>query len=98
MAAGLQIPGIEPAFQPKTTGLDKAMEFMGKSQSTAGGMQQNIPMPGKTVGAGLMNTLGGAGAGAAIGSAISGGTAGSIAPGIGTAIGAAVGLGSYLLS
>ena len=88
MAAGLQIPGIEPAFQPKTTGLDKAMEFMGKSQSTAGGMQQNIPMPGKTVGGGLTAGL----SGAAAGTMIAGG------PGIGTAIGGIVGAAGYYLA
>ena len=56
--AGLNIPGVEPVFKPQTTGLDKAMEFMGKSQGMAGAMQPNIPKPGKTAGGGLSAGLG----------------------------------------
>jgi hypothetical protein len=88
MAAGLQIPGIEPAFKPQTTGLDKAMEMMGKASSTTGSMQQNIPMPGKTIGGGLTAGL----SGAAAGTMIAGG------PGIGTAIGGIVGTAGYYLA
>lgn len=86
--AGLQIPGIEPVFKPQTTGLDKAMEFMGKAQSTAGGMQQNIPTPDKTVGGGITGGL----AGAQAGLALSGGNP------VGAGVGALVGAAGYYLS
>ena len=93
--AGLNIPGVEPVFKPQTTGLDKAMEFMGKSQGMAGAMQPNIPKPGKTAGGGLSAGLAGASAGAAIGPAIA---AGSAAGPWGAAIGAGVGIAGYYLS
>lgn len=93
--AGMNIPGVEPIFKPQTTGLDKAMDFMGKSQGMAGAMQPNIPQPGKTVGGGLTAGLAGASAGAAIGPAIA---AGSAAGPWGAAIGAGVGIAGYYLS
>ena len=93
--AGLNIPGVEPVFKPQTTGLDKAMEFMGKSQGMAGAMQPNIPKPEKTIGGGLTSGLAGAGAGAAIGPAIS---TGAMAGPVGAGIGTAVGIAGYYLS
>lgn len=85
---GLEIPGIEPIFKPQTTGLDRAMGLMSKSQGAAGAMQPNIPLPEKSVGGGLTAGLSGAGAGAAI----SGGNP------IGAGVGAAVGIAGYYLS
>lgn len=97
--AGLNIPGIDPVFKPQSTGLDRAMEFMGKSQSAAGSMGQNIKQPGKTIGGGLTSGLSGAAAGASIGSAMtSAALAGSSAGPIGMGIGATVGLLGYFLS
>ena len=93
--AGLNIPGVEPIFKPQTTGLDKAMEFMGKSQGMAGAMQPNIPKPGKTAGGGLSAGLAGAGAGASIGTAIA---TGAMAGPVGAGIGAAAGIAGYYLS
>lgn len=90
-----EIPGIEPIFKPRATGLDKAMDFMGKSQGMAGAMQPNIPNPGKTAGGGLTSGLAGAGAGASIGTAVS--TAAMAGP-VGAGIGAAVGIAGYYLS
>lgn len=91
--AGLQIPGIEPVFENKTTGLDKAMQLAGQARSTAGGIQQNIPKPDKTIGGGLTSGLAGAGAGAATGAAMG---AGLGLPG--AAVGTGVGLLGYYLS
>jgi len=96
---GLKIPGIEDSmFTPKSTGLDKAMGFMNRSQGTFSRTQPNIPLPDKSIGGGLSTGMAGAGAGAAIGSALAGATVGSVLPGWGTAIGAAVGLAGYYLS
>ena len=93
--AGLEIPGIEPVFKPQSTGLDRAMGLMSKSQGMAGAMQPNIPKPGKTAGGGLSSGLAGAGAGASIGTAIS---TGAMAGPVGAGIGAAVGIAGYYLS
>ena len=93
--AGLNIPGVEPIFKPQTTGLDKAMEFMGKSQGMAGAMQPNIPKPEKAIGGGLTSGLAGAGVGTSIGTAIS---TGAMAGPVGAGIGAAVGIAGYYLS
>ena len=93
--AGLNIPGVEPIFKPQTTGLDKAMEFMGKSQGMAGAMQPNIPKPEKAIGGGLTSGLAGAGVGTSIGPAIS---TGAMAGPVGAGIGAAAGIAGYYLS
>ncbi|GAB6096416.1 hypothetical protein JCM14469_26690 [Desulfatiferula olefinivorans] len=97
--AGLQIPGIEPVFENKTTGLDRATQLMSQARSTAGGMQPNIPRPDKTVGQGLTAGLAGAGAGASIGAALTTGAATGAGLGpVGAGVGAAVGLLGYYLS
>lgn len=88
---GLQIPGLQDSmFTPKSTGLEKAMGLMGKSQSTFGRTQPNIPEPGKTAGGAITSGLAGASAGAAIG--------GSAAGPYGAAAGAVIGLAGYYLS
>lgn len=93
--AGLEIPGIEPVFKPQSTGLDRAMGLMSKSQGMAGAMQPNIPAPSKSIGGGLTAGLSGAGAGAAIGGAMATGAA---AGPIGAGAGAAIGIAGYYLS
>lgn len=93
MGRGLQIPGIEPVFENKTTGLDKAMEFMNQGKSAAGSQTQNIPMPGKTVGGAVTSGLAGAGSAAAIGSAM-----GAAAGPVGIGAGSLIGMAGYYLS
>lgn len=103
---GLEIPTVEPIFKPQTTGLDRAMGLMSKSQGAAGAMQPNIPAPEKSIGGGLTAGLSGAGAGAAIGGAMTtagtaaatGAASGSAAGPWGAAIGSAVGIAGYYLS
>lgn len=97
LTAGLdhEIPTIKPVFGTTTTGLARAMDMMGKGQSTFGRTQPNIPAPEKTVGGGLTSGLAGAGAGAAI---ATGATTGTAAGPWGAAIGAVVGLAGYYLS
>lgn len=90
---GLEIPGIEPIFKPQTTGLDRAMGLMSKSQGAAGAMQPNIPLPEKSIGGGLTAGLSGAAAGAATGAAIGAGLGH-----IGAGVGATVGIAGYYLS
>ena len=91
---GLEIPTVEPIFKPQTTGLDRAMGLMSKSQGAAGAMQPNIPLPGKTVGGGLTSGLAGAGAGAAI----AGASSGAISGPVGAGVGSLVGIAGYYLS
>lgn len=91
--AGLQIPGIEPVFENKTTGLDRATQLMSQARSTAGGMQQNIPKPDKTAGGAIAGGLAGAGAAAATAGAM-GATLGPV----GLAAGVGLGMAGYYLS